>query len=281
MKKGLLLSLVMLLSCAAANASDWRLVDTKTDTVRMYVDMDSIKVNDKQTQYAYAARYSVKGNPEKLVYLKTDTTNDKLGIIRVEDYDDETYRPIRNLSEAHAYMKDVPADYFLKPLNDCILAISKNQTVAEGTNGMYVVKGESVDNNEYETTWSYKLAENKNGESLKEELVSHKGYNENISSSEIVNQYLAETCELLNANWLPTKVTSFTRTIVNAEINKKGKLVSYRIIEPSGDDAIDASVINALEKAQPYGKLPAKDAIYSMKFKFVFDRSPLGKSVVY
>ena len=281
MKKSLLLSLVMLLSCVSANAADWRPIDTKTDTVKMYVDMDSIKVNKDQTQYAYAARYSVKGGPEKLLYLKTDTTNDKLGIIRVEDYSDETYRPVRNLSEAHTYMKDLAEDYFLKPLNDCILAISRNGIVEEGENGMYVVQGESINNEDDQKPLVYKLDKKKSNEGITEEFISHKGYNENVSDNEIVDKYLAETCEMLNTKWLPTKVTSFTRTIVSAEINKKGKLISYKIIEPSGDDAIDASVINALEKAQPYKKLPATDVIYSMTFKFVFERAPFGKSVVY
>lgn len=281
MKKNLLLSFVLLLTCLCANAEDWRLVDTNSANVRMYVDMDSIKINDKQTQYAYAARYTVKDSPEKLIYLKTDVNSGKLGVIKAENYNSEKYRPVRNLTDAHVYMKDVADDYFLKPLNDYILAIAKNDAVDGGINGVYAVQNDGINYNEYNTDLSYKLQDGKNGEALKEELISHKGYNENVTDNAIINTYLANTCEQINANWLPQKVTNFTRTVVAAEINKKGKLISYKIIESSGDKVIDASVINALEKTQPYSKLPTTDNVYSMIFKFVFERSPLGKSVVY
>lgn len=275
MKKNILLSAFLLLSCVGVNAADWRLVDTQPNNVRLYVDMDSIKLGKTDNEYLYAAKYTAINKPEQLLYLKTDTKTNKLGIIKVEDYSDESYRPVRNLSNPHVYMKDIEEGYFLKPLHDCILAISRNEQLAVGDNGLYVAKNSRI--NENEQHLAYKTTENPT--IVKDEFINY--VNTNNAPNNTIRGYLVATCQKIDSNWFPPSTNSQSRVVINASINKKGELDSYDVIESSGDDRIDKSAIKALQDAQPYAKLPANDSTYAMYFKFVFEKGEYGKRVVY
>lgn len=275
MKKNILLSLVMLLSCGYANSADWRLVDTQPHNVELYIDMDSVKTGKTDNEYLYAAKFAVPGGVEKTMYLKTDAKANKLGIIRVEHTASSEYRPVRNLSNPHVFMKDVDDDNFLKSLQDCIIALYKNEELVMGDNGLFVVHKDTKDYNDKVLVYRSES----NPTIIKDEFISYT--NNNGSPNQAISDYLVAACKKIDSVWYPPQTSSDKRVIVKASINKKGMLDSYEITESSGDDRIDNSAIKALTNAQPYAKLPASESTYAMYFKFVFDRTTVGKKVVY
>ena len=268
MKKNILLSLVLLLSCTSAIAENWQYVDVNNNEIELYVDLDSLKTGKNNNEYLYAARYSVKGAPEKVVYLKSDIETGKLGIIRADDYTDDSYRPVRNLSNPHVYMKDVNDRSFLKPLHEYVLSMAKDNTYLASQKN-YDLKY-SNDN----------LVYNSDSGILREEFISYT-YDNKISPE--IRNYLITTCEQLKANWMPPNVGYDTRTIVKATIKNDGSLFDYSILETSGNLQIDNSVVKALKTSVPYAKLPKENGkeVFSMDFKFVFEGGNIAKRVVY
>ena len=131
MKKSILLSLVLLLSCLSSDAVCWQKVNTGSDNTVMYIDEDSVRQGQNGGEYLYAIRYSVKNSPEKTVYLKSDYNKKLIGVIRVEDYTEDDYRPAMNLTNAHVFMKPVEDTPFLEPIHYYIASERMNTMYAK------------------------------------------------------------------------------------------------------------------------------------------------------
>lgn len=291
MKKNILLALVLLLTCGYASAEDWQEIDSRPHNVRVYVDMDSIRTGRNDHELLYAARYTVPGETEKLIYLRTDTKTNQLGIIDVDEVANTEYRPIRKLTNPRAFMKDIDESFFLKPLHDYISALSMNEDFIKNSNGVYWLykakqngSGSNYVNVNYKGSYTSTPSERLNIEitdnptAIKDEFITYS--NTDNAPNEAISNYLSLTCKQINANWMPPVTSVDRRTIVNVSINNKGQLEYYDMVESSGDTKTDDSVLQALKSAQPYTKLPANN-VHSMLFRFVFERTPYGHIVVY
>lgn len=120
MRKKILLLMVMLLAAASVNAADWRLIETNNDSLRLFVDADSIRyISDHEC--LYAIKYKNGDEPYKVSYMKSDKNN-YIGIIRTQDYEEGTYSPSKAFANPHAFMKPVPYDSMLASAHSYVVS---------------------------------------------------------------------------------------------------------------------------------------------------------------
>lgn len=252
--KKILLLLSVLSAGVCANAIDWQPLYTNYPNVNLYVDVDSVKqINNDE--YYYAVKYTINDNPEQTAYLKSNTKNNYIGIIRTDDL--ENYNPGAVFTNPHVFMK---------PLSDKSFLNAAHQYIASNTANTRTF----AQNNEYDAVYSYD-----NSPELRNVNVSN-----NMSPD--MHAYVVKTCKILEANWNPPASTNNTRAIVVTTIGKDGSLINYRFVENSGDEVTDHSIISALAKTVPYPKFPTNvDSAYALDFQFVFEHDVVRKSVVY
>jgi len=258
MKKTLILLAAILISGISAHAVSWQPVSTNNPNVDLYIDLDSFrKISDDEC--LYAVKYSVDNANEKVAYIKSNAKTGYLGIINSGDYDIEKYRPNAVFSEPHVFMKPINDNSFLRFSHKYALALASGTLLAQGEqNAVYNYKNLLTNG---EVPASYKMM--------------------NIPPEQLEN-YLVQTCQLLQANWNPPESGNGSRAIIRVTIGHDGSLLKYNFEETSGDPVTDSSVVAAAEKTVPFPKFPevAKEA-YSMDFRFVFEHDVLKKSVVY
>ena len=121
MKKNFVLLMVLLMSAVSAGAVDWQQVETNIPNFDLYVDRYSIKRVDNH-DVVYAIRYNLHDGAMKIAHIKSDTTNNYIGVISSYDYDGSNYRPNVGLyGEAKAFMKPLRGESFLAFSHDYVL----------------------------------------------------------------------------------------------------------------------------------------------------------------
>ena len=75
MKKSILLTLALLMSCSVVKAVDWQEIYIGSDDSVLYIDSDTIQQGKYEDEYLYAVRFVNKGSKEKVAYIKSDFAN--------------------------------------------------------------------------------------------------------------------------------------------------------------------------------------------------------------
>ena len=188
-----------------------------------------------------------------------------IGIIRVEDYESDKYRPSVYLTNPHAFMK---------PFKDTSLVYVAHDTVASLTENFRVAQKETKKN---EVPVNFERDEI----TIRGEQDASYNYDSYASLSPI-QAYLVKTCQMIDQNWQPPEVDFDSTTIILTSISHKGDILTYNIESSSGNAALDKSAVDALYKTKPYLPLPTDDkTIGSMEFRFVFHRTLSNKRVEY
>ena len=105
--------------------------------------------------------------------------------------------------------------------------------------------------------------------------------NSNIKNVAYLGEYVAETANLINSNWVPPQSGRNTQAILITQIGADGSLQNYKFAKPSGDIATDRSIISAVEKTIPFARFPKMaDDADTLNFQFVFDHKLIRKSVM-
>lgn len=265
MKKSILLTLALLMSCSVVKAVDWQEIYIGSDDSVLYIDSDTIQQGKYEDEYLYAVRFVNKGSKEKVAYIKSDFANNLIGIIRVEDYESDKYRPSVYLTNPHAFMK---------PFKDTSLVYVAHDTVASLTENFRVAQKET---NKNEVPVNFERDEI----TIRGEQNTSYNYDSYASLSPI-QAYLVKTCQMIDQNWQPPEVDFDSTTIILTSISHKGDILTYNIESSSGNAALDKSAVDALYKTKPYLPLPTDDkTIGSMEFRFVFHRTLSNKRVEY
>lgn len=257
MKKFILLFSVMLMSGLCANAANWQPLYTIFPNLNLYVDNDSIKqLNDEECYYA--VKYSINNEPEQVSYLKSNVRTNYIGVIRTDDFIEENYRPNAVFANPHVFMKPLQKNSFLNTAHNYIVSVMPSMKIAA-----------SGDGSELPAVSRHTPGKNT--------LVSYSAnFNQDIQS------YVATTCELLNSNWNAPASGYNTVGIAKVTIGADGSLVDCSLLESSGDETTDRSIISAIEKTVPYPKFPSSAGpTRSLDFQFVFDKDLVRQTVVY
>ena len=109
MKKTILILMTCLMSAMSANAANWVSI-SETPDMQVYIDADSVKYVKYDT-CTYAMLYKSQNKPAKVAYMKSDYSQNKAGVVRVEDFEQDSYRPGFYSSHGGAFMKTVKEDY--------------------------------------------------------------------------------------------------------------------------------------------------------------------------
>ena len=106
MKKKLLILAMCLFCTVPVNAADWVELESGNPNIKIFIDNESVKQVTKDV-YTYAVLYKKGKDNPKIVYLKSDYKNEKTGVIRAEEYDEDNYNPAYYSKHTSAYMKNI------------------------------------------------------------------------------------------------------------------------------------------------------------------------------
>lgn len=227
--KRFIFTLAALMLCnMTVQAVDWQPLDTKTPYSNMLIDNDSIRFSDKTKDFFYSVRFTKYPRAEQVVYLKSDFYRDYIGIVRVDDYDYQTYKPRAVYRTSHAFMKPISEVEFLYPAHKYVASIYVNEDEPQSIKKIDKIIGN--DKQKYKYT---KISQ--------------------------VRSYIKKVDKALKKNWNPPENQITSKIVVNFDINADGTLRDYQIVEPSLDETITRSVINAIELALPFENLSELD----------------------
>lgn len=222
-----LLSLVCSLAFSSkANAQDWVRINIKDSKSYVYLDHDSIKRNEKTL--FYVVRFKDEKGVEKLVFVKSDTSEDIIGIIKTKDYDSKAYVTPKSWKGAHAFMKKVDDDSFLKQVN----IFAQNETALQQAMAARQLRRQSLDTAKEEAYKKFDL--------------KYPGMREYVSSVE----------KQVKANWKPPIEHEKLVTKIKFKVSREGKLVSTEIIQSSSDKKYDEKALEAVNKTAPFKPFP-------------------------
>ena len=247
-KKFAIFCTVLFLTNPVAFATDWVRVNLTNTEKFIYLDHDSISKN-KNIVY-YVVRYKNKANEERIAYVKYNTQTDKIGIMKIKDFEQDKYATPTNWNEAYAFMNKVNENSFFKNINNYV----KDEQLVQ------------------------KLVTTK----------QLRAQHETSSNTDLVNKYFEKNPEMkdyilsvqkkIHSNWVLPVTNHGGIAKVMFKIDREGNLISCEIKESSGNKNNDDSAINAVKNTAPFDKFPEtankdlKDVPIVMSFNyFVLD----------
>ena len=272
MKKTLLLLMAMLMTTACAKAVDWQSVDTNIPNLNLYIDKDSI-TNVNANECVYAIRFQSGTKPEQVAYLKSNLSNNHIGVINAGDYEENSYKPKAVFYNAHVFMKPVDGDSFLNFAHNYAINTLSNKVLAKAQKNAFTPETPQTD-----LVLREKALPNTNVTNTAYEI---KLIPQKETNATDLKGYVAEAAELINANWAPPKSGRKTQAILIVQIGADGSLRNYKFAKSSGDKMTDRSILSAVEKAVPYASYSKITGnTDTVNFQFVFDYKYFRKTVM-
>lgn len=260
MKKLFLLISAILMSAVSANAVDWHYVDTDIPNLNLFIDKDSVKSLNSQ-ECIYAIKFSSNGKPEQVAYIKSNFSNNKIGVIQAGDYEKETYRPKAVFTDYHVFMKALQDDSLLSYAND----YARNMLTR------------NVQNPQTQTAFTPE-SDNSNIKPVSYTVYSSK---QKDCGANTVEDYVACVSQDLYKLWIPPKSGRHTQSIIIVQVAQDGSLLNYRFAKKSGDEITDRSVMSAVEQNVLYPKFPtSENSADYLTLQFVFEYKLFKKSVM-
>ena len=226
-KKTIILCIAFLSLNSAVFAADWiRLNITNTEKY-IYLDHDSISKNENNL--FYVVRFKNNSDKEKLAYMKYEISEDKIGIIKVKDYNSEKYESPKVWQESYAFMKKVNEDSFFNNINN------------------FVKDDEMV--HKLVTT---RQLRKQNTQSNNSELIKKSG-----EKYPTMKDYITSVETKIRQNWKLPVTNNGGIAKVQFKIGRDGKLLSCEIKQSSGNKNNDDSAIAAIKNTEPFEAFPA------------------------
>ena len=262
MKKSILLLTAILLSVASANAVEWQTVETNIPNFNLFVDNDSIQVDDNGN-YLYAIKYFFTGEKQKVAFIKSSSDN-YIGIIEAGDFEESNYRPKAVFSTPHVFMK---------PINDNSFLTFSHKYILNSADSDYKTAEKPA------TELNKKTSENKHENNIIPAKYEKKNYgNQNYTN---MKDFVSTVGQSLNSNWQPPVSGKNTQAIVIISIGGDGSLSEYRFAKSSGDEMTDRSIVSAIKQTVPFPKMHNMNVNEkNYNFQFVFEYKTFKKSVL-
>ena len=83
--------------------------------------------------------------------------------------------------------------------------------------------------------------------------------------------YMEDVQQKIKANWNPPTIDVSNSTILLFKVGKNGELLQTNVKRSSGNEEVDKSAIEALEKAIPFKKFPDGVKLQNIDIEFSFD----------
>ena len=290
--KKILVLLAFMMSVVSAQAVNWQPVETGNPNLSIFIDLDSIKKSGKQ-EYLYAIKINDGKAPERVAYIKSDASLNYLGVINVNEYSDDTYKPSAVFANPRVYMKPLSESSFLASVHNFVIAganIENDVKVAVDA----PKEAEQVIEDVNEKIAADKIEEPveqkpvlRETTSVMEDNVKKVAYVVQPSAQQReynvknLKEYVSQLSFELNENWNPPKSGKNSQAIIIITIGKDGGFYGYDFAKSSGDEPTDRSILTAVEKTAPFAKFPNVNNKNTdkLKFQFVFDYQKFKKSV--
>ncbi len=230
MKKKLLILAMCLFSALSANAANWVALDGGSDDAQVFIDTESIKFIKADT-CTYALLHKKGNEAAKAVYIKSNYSNDTAGIIRVEDFSEETYNPGFYSKHTSAFMKDAMSNSLLNAAHNFALSTYSDNFAAGSSSEFGITNLKNVSN--------YLPDNAKLG-----------------LSDEEYNAYVDGIKSALFENWKTSVHTVFTDINLVISVNSDGSFNGYRILKSTGDDRAKRAAIAAVNLSAPFTPFP-------------------------
>ncbi len=223
MKKKLLILSMCLFSAMSANAATWLAVDTGDPNIQLFIDNESIKYISTDT-CTYALLYKKGNDSVKVIYAKSDYATNKVGIIHVEDFDEEKYNPAYYSKHSRAFLKNAENNGILLPAHNYALSTHREKFAPAYPESLASTQG------------GYTSGPNFDNETFK--------------------AYVDDIKNKILSNWTTSINTVYTDVNIMLSINPDGSLNGYRILESSADERGKRAAVAAIKLSTPFNPFP-------------------------
>lgn len=225
-KKIAILCTILLTLGSAAFAEDWIRLNITNSAKYIYLDHDSISKTDDSL--FYVIKYRDNKNDDKIVYLRYSISQDKIGVIKIKNYDPQKYSSPQVWSETYAFMKKVNDDSLFKNINSFV----KDDKMVKELAATRQLRHQTAATNHSET--------------IKKTQEKYPG----------MQDYITSIQAQIRKNWKLPVTNNGGVAKVQFKINRDGKLVSCEIKQSSGSKTNDASALAAVKNIEAFDKFP-------------------------
>ena len=92
-------------------------------------------------------------------------------------------------------------------------------------------------------------------------------------TQETFNEYMNNINEKLQKNWIPPDFLEEAHIKVFFKLDRHGNIISGDILQSSGDSIYDESVVEAINKSEPFGEFPENSTRETITINYNFDTS--------
>jgi len=226
-KKFAILCMALSFFTPAAFAADWIRINLTNTEKYIYLDHNSIYKNGSNVFYVVRYKNS-KTDTERIAYVKYNIQNDKIGIMKIKDFEQDKYISPDKWSESYAMMKKVNEDSFFKNINNFV----KDDTMVQKLVSTKQIREKSATTNNTDLINKY-FAQNPG-----------------------MKEYVVSVQKKIRENWVLPVTNNSGVAKVLFKIDRNGKLVSCEIKQSSGNKINDDSALNAVKNTAPFDKFP-------------------------
>ncbi|MCI1273052.1 MAG: TonB C-terminal domain-containing protein [Clostridiaceae bacterium] len=231
MKKVLLIMALFMMAAGCVNATQWVNIETKNNNLLLSVDKDYVDYEKADTCF-FPLMVTEMGKSSRVLFLKADYKNGRVGIIREDDYEPAKYNPMYVYNSYEVYMKPV----------------IKNTIIDIAYKYMACKYEESKDAQNY----------------CNDRLVSTQPQKEEVVTTPNTAKAISQLKKTVLSNWKLPSQGKDKEGIIFIVIGKQGGLSGYNIIQSTGNETADRAMISAVELSAPFKNLEST----TMRLKF-------------
>lgn len=226
-KKFAILFATLLLISPTAHCANWIRLNLTNTEKYIYLDYDSIYKNGNNIFYVVRYKNS-KTETERLAYVKYNAQGDKIGVMKIQDFEEAKYTSPKNGTESYAVMKKVNDDSFFKNINNFV----KDDKMVQKLVATKQLREKSADTNNADLINKY------------------------FEKNPHMKEYVKNTQRKIRENWKLPVTNNGGVAKVLFKIDRNGKLLSCDIKQSSGNKINDESALNAVKNTVPFDKFP-------------------------
>jgi len=98
------------------------------------------------------------------------------------------------------------------------------------------------------------------------------------AADELWGVYVSSLNRKIDQNWERITVLTTLQARVQFEIDRQGRLIDLRLVEPSGDSTADTVALQAVRLAAPFSPFPAQTTESQLRVNFTFTYYPANAS---
>lgn len=210
----------------SAGAVDWVPLNIADSPLFVYLDHDSISRSSGNLYYVVRNKNSE--GVEKLIYIKSNASEGKIGVIKTRDYDVANYFSPKSWSSVKVFMKKIDEDSFLKQVN----GFAEDEVLVQRIMAARQLRKESLNSANLEL---------------------YKKYDAKYPG---MKDYIIAIEKNIKNNWKPPVVSSAGVVKVQFKVARDGRLISSEIKQSANNAEYNKRALDAVKNSAPFEKFP-------------------------